>query len=179
MQAGLAVFNRGVNRFWVRGNVLANVLACGITGRDFGTRAQPQMYIKDYDLRLRGSHVICYAVYPHEGNWMQARVPREALSYRHPLRVTVADGDSGPESESGVLPSELSFARLDADQLVPTALFARGDSVVCRLFETTGTAAQLEMACRDGWRVRCIRSLAGDPIGAIGPFGIAEAEMRM
>ncbi|MCL5074489.1 MAG: hypothetical protein M1136_02395 [Chloroflexi bacterium] len=167
-KAGLAVFHRGTNRFWVRGNVLANVLACGIMGRDFGTRAMPQVYIKDYDLRLCGCHVIHYAVYPHDGDWRGANVPAQAFSYRYPLRVTMA------REANGSLPSAISLLRLESANLIPTALFARDDAIVCRLFETMGATTQLHTICCDPWRVASVRTLDSESVGVIEPFKIAE-----
>lgn len=171
-RGGLAVFHRGTNRYWVRDHVLANVWACGVYGRDFGTRAQPQMYIKDYDLRLRGRHVISYAIYPHVGDWREARVPAEAFSYQHPLRITA------PKVQNGPLPREVALARLENEALVPTALFARGEDLVCRLFETMGTATKAHMALQAPWRIHAIHTLAGDPVGTIQPFTIAEVTMQ-
>ncbi len=171
-RAGLAFFHRGTNRCWVRDNVLANVLACGVVGRDIGTRATPQMYIKDYDLRLRGRHVINYAICPHEEGWRGAGVPMQAFSYQHPLRVTVANGCNGS------LPPAVSLARLETDALVPTALFAADGGLVCRLFETTGATVRADVALPAPWRVAGLRTLGGEPVGEVGPFSIAEAVLE-
>lgn len=171
-RAGLAFFHRGTNRCWVRNNVLANVLACGVIGRDIGTRAQPQMYIKDYDLRLRGHHVISYAIYPHEGSWREAAVPRQAFSYQHPLRVMAAG------SSVGHLPPAVSMARLEDDALIPTAVYAGDGGPVFRLFETTGSSVRVDMALATPWRLAGLRALGGEPVGQVDPFSIAEAILK-
>lgn len=172
-EAGLAFFHQGTNRFWVRRHVLANVLACGVTGRDIGTRARPELYVKDYDLRLKGRQVIQYAVYPHAGSWQQAGVPGQAFSYQHPLRVVEAAG------QAGSLPARVALVRLESEALLPTALFSRNGGMTCRLFETAGTAAvHPEISCQEPWGMSELRSLAGAAVEVVEPFTIAEISLK-
>lgn len=170
--AGLALFHRGTNRFWVRDNVLANVLGCGVMGRDIGTRAMPYPYIKDYDLRLRGHHEIRYAVYPHDGDWAAADLPARAFAYSYPLRLR-------PEpAHAGSLPASLSFLRLESEGLLPSAVLAEGSDVVCRMFETRGGAVFPAWRTLAPWRAQDQRTLAGEPVGRVKPFEIVQLVLR-
>jgi hypothetical protein len=152
--------------------VLANVLACGVTGRDIGTRARPELYVKDYDLRLKGRHVIQYAIYPHAGNWQAAGVPSQAFSYQHPLRVVEA------VEQAGSLPARVALVRLESEALLPTAVFSLNGGITCRLVETTGAAVRPKISYQEPWAISELRSLAGAAVDVVEPFTIAEITLK-
>jgi alpha-mannosidase len=61
-------------------------------------------------------HIYRYSVYPHKGNWNQAKVYKEARSHNVGLRAI----ETG--RHDGDLPQELSFIEIEPDELVWSAL---------------------------------------------------------
>ncbi|MEI6916532.1 MAG: glycosyl hydrolase-related protein, partial [Armatimonadota bacterium] len=72
-----------------------------------------------------GENKARYAVFPHKGDWKQAKVWKEALNYQTPLRsVLVGDIDRSRtiETVEKTLPQTLSFVSISPDELAPSAL---------------------------------------------------------
>jgi alpha-mannosidase len=140
----------------------------------------------------RKTNVFPYAVYPHAGNWRDARVYRFGYEFNNPLIGTAA------EMHPGTLPPEASFLEVEPDNLVvtmlkpkgdPTAALqnkpidAREDGVVVRLYEATGaeakgkvtfyapisTAARVDLLENDIGRVQSSENTLSD---TVGPFAI-------
>ncbi len=86
------------------------------------------------------SYTFEYAVQPHEGDWRQAEMYKQAQEFHHlPLAIqTYAGGD---------LPSEYSFLKLSPHNLILSALKKAEDSngVILRFFETRGETTQAEV----------------------------------
>jgi Glycosyl hydrolases family 38 N-terminal domain/Alpha mannosidase middle domain/Glycosyl hydrolases family 38 C-terminal domain len=75
------------------------------------------------DAQMIGPHEIAFAVYPHEGSWVEADVLQEAERYRHPFLTAAGTGGG-----------ELTEARgLEVDGAVLTALRRRDDWLELRL----------------------------------------------
>ena len=74
-----------------------------------------------------------YAVQPHEGDWRQAEVYKQAQDYHHPLIPIQAES-------KGDLPPEYSFLKISPDNLILSALKKAedDDGVILRFFETKG-----------------------------------------
>jgi hypothetical protein len=140
----------------------------------------------------RKTNVFPYALYPHAGNWRDARVYRFGYEFNNPLIGTAA------EMHPGTLPPEASFLEVEPDNLVvtmlkpkgdPTAALqnkpidAREDGVVVRLYEATGaeakgkvtfyapisTAARVDLLENDIGRVQSSENTLSD---TVGPFAI-------
>ncbi len=81
-----------------------------------------------------------YAVQPHDGDWRQAEMYKQALEFNHRPIATQANA-------SGELPSELSFIKLSPHNLILSALKKAEDSdaVILRFFETTGETTRAEV----------------------------------
>jgi alpha-mannosidase len=107
-----------------------------------------------------GTHTFRYALYPHAGDWLEARVWRHALDYQ--VRLTaVQAGDLNRnrsiEHPSRTLPLTHSFASLSDDRLVPSALKReeKGDGLVLRFYNIAQeevTAAVRLTGAKRGWR---------------------------
>lgn len=89
-----------------------------------------------------GSYTFEYAVQPHEGDWRQAEIYKQASEFnRRPIAIQANPG--------GELPAEYSFLKLSPHNLILSALKKAEDSeaVILRFFETVGegTKAELEL----------------------------------
>ncbi|MGD9117109.1 MAG: glycosyl hydrolase-related protein [Dehalococcoidia bacterium] len=87
-----------------------------------------------------GSYTFEYAVQPHEGDWRQAEIYRQAPEFNR--RPTAIQANPG-----GKLPAEHSFLKLSPGHLILSALKKAEDSdaVILRFFETTGEVTQAEI----------------------------------
>ncbi len=92
-------------------------------------------------LELR-SYTFKYAIYLHNGDWRQASAYKQALYFHHSPRCVQAN-------YQGEMPGELSFLKLNPDNLILSALKKAEDSdeVILRFFETRGeeTLAEIEL----------------------------------
>ncbi len=92
-------------------------------------------------LELR-PYIFEYAIQPHEGDWRQAKMYKQAQDFHHLPYCIQANSQ-------GELPEEFSFVRLFPDNLIFSTLKKAEDSdeVILRFFETKGeaTVAELEL----------------------------------
>ncbi|MDI6815350.1 MAG: glycosyl hydrolase-related protein, partial [Dehalococcoidales bacterium] len=81
-----------------------------------------------------------YSLQPHEGDWRQAKVYKEAQEYHHLLIPVEANA-------KGNLPLDFSFLELKPNNLILSALKkAEGsDEVILRFFETKGETTKAEL----------------------------------
>ena len=93
-----------------------------------------------FETRLRegrGTQRFRYALLPHAGDWAEARVDREALEFRSPLRgYWKQSGDPAP-----ALAESESFLECTADNVAVSSLYMEGNTVILRLWETCGQPA--------------------------------------
>ncbi|MFC1987286.1 alpha-mannosidase [Chloroflexota bacterium] len=87
-----------------------------------------------------GNHTFEYAIQPHEGDWRQAGMYKQAREYIYPLVSITADS-------KGDLPAESSFLQLSPDNLILSALKKAEDSdeVILRFYETKGEKTPAEV----------------------------------
>jgi len=86
------------------------------------------------------SYTFEYAVQPHDGDWRQAEMYKQAQEFQRLPIAIQADGN-------GDLPSESSFLKLSPNNLILSALKKAEDSdeVILRFFETKGEVTQAEV----------------------------------
>ncbi len=89
-----------------------------------------------------GQHTFEYAMQPHDGDWRQAEMYKQAPEFSHrPIAIQA--------NAEGELPAEHSFIKLTPHNLILSALKKAEDSdaVILRFFETTGvnTPAEVEL----------------------------------
>ena len=86
------------------------------------------------------SYTFEYAVQPHDGDWRQAEMYKQAQEFQRLPIATQADGN-------GDLPSESSFLKLSPNNLILSALKKAEDTdeVILRFFETKGEVTQAEV----------------------------------
>lgn len=89
--------------------------------------------------QCQGRQTARYAVYPHDGDWKQAKVWKEALDFQIPLQaVEMGDLDNVRTIETFAhdLPLSLGFVSITPDEFVPSALKKEdnGNGVVLRFY---------------------------------------------
>lgn len=84
----------------------------------------------------RGEHLFTYSLYPHDGDWRQGHVVREAADLNVPLQVLAAEKHAGGPSETG----SCSWLRFRSEHVVlETVKEAEdGTGTIIRLYESTG-----------------------------------------
>ena len=88
-----------------------------------------------------GHHEFTYSLYPHAGTWRDAQTVRRGYELNYKLIARQA------QKHAGTLPGEHSFVRVDADNVVVTALKKSedDDSLVLRFYEWAGKAADVRI----------------------------------
>ncbi|MEZ0394697.1 MAG: glycoside hydrolase family 38 C-terminal domain-containing protein [Desulfurococcaceae archaeon] len=117
---GFAVFNKGRPGHSVDGNVVGITLV--------KTPLFPNPHLDVGEVRAD------YAIYPHRGDWREAEVPRRALEYHRPLRVSRGS-------------SNRSFLEIgEPNVLLETIKCGESrEGFVARLWETYGGSAVVEL----------------------------------
>jgi len=143
------------------------------------------------------THVFSYALYPHEGNWRDARAYRFGYEFNNPL-VAVTE-----PLHDGILPHELAFLRVTPDNAVVTQVKPKGfhtaafkggepstsDGLIVRLYEATGFPAdakiefmrplleawETDMLENRGEKVRLVNSQIA---ARVSPFSIETFELK-
>jgi hypothetical protein len=164
---GLAYFHRGTLKHWVTNRTLINLFAWGEHTDAIGNRCKPLLWNKSFDQRLRGSHAIHCALYPHGGDWRAADLVGAARSYGAPPLAFLAD------RHSGELPPQLTILSFQDSHLAATSVRATRGQVLCRLY-SIHTAAVAVDAPLHGMRRVALHSLAGRDIDTLSPFQIGE-----
>ena len=115
---GFGYLTRGTQRHRVLGRTLSNVVAWGDDTDRIGNRAEsvPRPWPKAFDQRLRGTHLIEYALLPHEGAWVESGIVSEARSWNAPPFAL----ETG--RHDGVLPDALNALSVGPAAIVPTAV---------------------------------------------------------
>ncbi len=89
----------------------------------------------------QGMHEIRYALYPHPGDWRQARTPHLGYEYNYPLVIVLE-----PPHE-GVMPSKYSMLSCRPGNVILTVVKKAedGDGIVLRMYEAFGEASKAEI----------------------------------
>ena len=80
----------------------------------------------------RGKHEFAYAVYPHKGEWEEAKTFRTAMEFNSPLIVIKTTRHKGD------LPKEQSFLSVTPENIIVTAVKMSDEDVLIRFYETAG-----------------------------------------
>ena len=146
--------------------VLVNLFAWGEETDAIGNRMDMTRWPKCFDQRLRGTHKIQTAIYPHRGDWRSANVIGAARSYGMPPLAYVAD------AHTGKLPAELNVFELADSEIVSTAIKTEGSRILCRLYSAKQNMAAVGTVL-NGLKPDGLLSLLGDPLEQPNPFQIA------
>ncbi len=153
---GVTFMNKGTPSVDIASGVVHVTLFRSVSGISADGTAGPLVPTPDA-LELT-EHNFEYALEPHAGDWRQASVYRSALEYQNPPVAACCPG-------GGELPSELSFFKFSADNLIISTLKKAEDSdaVILRCYETRGEATRTELsAFRDFKRVTVVDLLENE-----------------
>jgi alpha-mannosidase len=109
-----------------------------------------------------GHHEFTYSLYPHRGSWREADTVRSGYELNYKLRAQQV------QSHSGVLPPVYSFAQVNADNVVLTAMkwAEEGDVMILRFYEWAGKEAdvtvRLPRRAQTAWETNLIEQSTGD-----------------
>jgi len=168
---GLAYFHQGTLKHWVAGNTLVNLFAWGEDTDAIGNRLDLVRWPKCFDQRLRGTHTIRAAIYPHNGDWRTADLIGAARSYGTPPMAIVTD------SHPGTLPSEMDILSFADAEIAATSVKVEGEELVCRLYSVKAQAAGLKPALRR-LEIEKMHSLGGKSIDEVKPYKIAHLILK-
>jgi len=110
----------------------------------------------------RGHHHFSYALYPHAGDWKQALTVRHGYEYNYQLQtVQVA-------AHAGTLPLEHSFASVQPDNVVLTAMKKAedSDSLIFHAYEWSGKSSNVTFTVPKGATGAIVTNLLEQPQGS-------------
>ena len=118
-----------------------------------------------------GHHHFHYSLYPHAGTWKDALTVRHGWEYDYPLQAVVTT------AHAGSLPAEHSFASVEPDNLVLTAVKKAEDQnglgvngLIFRAYEWAGKDATAEFHVPPGATSATVTNLMEKPEG--GPLEV-------
>ena len=144
---GLSILNQDKYGYDAAGNVLRITLLRSPTWPD-----------PDAD---QGEHHFHYALYPHAGTWKDALTVRHGWEYDYPLQAVVT------AAHAGSLPPEHSFASVEPDNIVLTAVKKAEDAnaLIFRAYEWAGKETTAEFHVPPGATGATVTNLMEQPEG--------------
>jgi alpha-mannosidase len=145
---GLSILNQDKYGYDAVGNVLRLTLLRSPTWPD-----------PDAD---QGHHHFHYALYPHAGTWKEAMTVRHGWEYDYPLQAMVTT------AHAGSLPAEHSFASVEPENVVLTAVKKAEDAnaLIFRVYEWAGRNATVEFHVPPGATGATVTNLMETPEGS-------------
>jgi alpha-mannosidase len=103
-----------------------------------------------------------YALYPHAGTWKDALTVRRGFEYNYPMTAVVTT------AHAGSLPAEHSFASVDADNVVLTAVKKAEDAngLILRAYEWAGKETTAEFHVPAGATGATVTNMMETPEGS-------------
>jgi len=134
---GLGVLNCGLpGNAVVDNKIMLSVMKCAsfVSYGDCGGFSMDNSSDGGHEINV--PHTFSYALVPHKGDWREALLHRQGAEMNHPLTVQKAP------VHSGILPASNSFLGIDNNQVMLSAVMARGKGLVIRVYEATGKPAE-------------------------------------
>jgi alpha-mannosidase len=150
-QGGVSVINNSKYGYDAVGNLLRLTLLRSPTWPD-----------PDAD---REHHHFVYALYPHAGDWKQAMTVRRGYEFNYALKAVQV------VPHTGEMPAEHSFASLDADNVVLTAMKKTedGSGLLLRFYEWAGKGGNVTLTVPKGASSATLTNLMEKPEGGVLP----------
>lgn len=161
---GLAQFHAGTGKQWVTNQTLSTLIAWGEQTDAIGNRFELARWSKCFDQRLRGTHTIRTAVYPHLGSW-RAGVIEAARDFRRLMAAYPVERHEGP------LAPEATLVAFPASDVSATSVESDEAGLAVRLYEHQGRTTEVSTS-GNGLQRGPLRNLHGDEIDTLGPFQI-------
>jgi hypothetical protein len=169
---GLLIMHSGTPRHWISANEVVRLLGWGEDTDAIGNRLGNWRWLKRFDQRLRGTHVVHSAVEVHPAAWGPHDLIAAARSFSTSPLTYVVDNEG-----SGRSPLELTLASLPPNGPHATSVRAEGGRVVMRVHagpQPVPTRDLFASAPRPG----IVRSLAGHRLSRLAPWQIAHVELH-
>ena len=145
---GVSLLNNSKYGYDAQDNVLRLTLLRSPTWPDANADQGPQQF--------------SFALYPHSGDWKQALTERRGYEFNYKLRaIQVAP-------HAGTLPASYSFAKVEPENLVLTAIKKTedGDGLLLRFYEWAGKAGNATITLPHGVTGATLTNLMEIPEGA-------------
>lgn len=173
---GLAYLHSGTPKHWMVNNTLHNLFGWGEHTDAIGNRCSRHNWMKVFDQRLRGSHVIRSRIIPHAGDWRVAALPSASASFLNPPLVVTSFPAGGASSDDAASHSGETTVLSSGDpDLIVTSIMPRGDTIVARLYRTTPGAVDL---MSDTHNVFGCEDLFGNRGTELPAYRVAHATLR-
>jgi len=168
---GLAYFHQGTLKHWIVDHTLVNLFAWGEDTDAIGNRMALVRWPKCFDQRLRGTHTIHAAIYPHHGDWRAADLIGAARDYGTPPMPIVTD------VHEGTLPTEMDILSFPDAEIAATSVKVADEQLVCRLYSVKAQATELKPAL-SRLKIEGLHSLEGEPLDEVKPYEIAHLILK-
>ena len=172
-KVGLAVINQGLPEYEVKddaGRTIALTLFRGVDAisrpdlltRPGGNAGWPYATPGGQCL---GKHTFRYAIAPHQGNWQDALIYREAHQHNVPCRVVQT------ESHQGTLPQTLSFVSVTPAAFIISAIkkAEAADALIVRVYNASDAATTGEIRVFQPIKGAALTNLNEELLEAITP----------
>lgn len=102
----------------------------------------------DITINDQGEHEFSYSIIPHKGDFRHADIPKKALEFNNPLKVTKA------KNGSGKLGREYSFISTDNDNVIIDTVkkAENSDAVIVRLYDCFNIKGKVTLKCGFGFK---------------------------
>ena len=102
----------------------------------------------DITINDQGEHEFSYSIIPHKGDFRHADIPKKALEFNNPLKVTTA------KNGSGKLGREYSFISTDNDNVIIDTVkkAENSDAVIVRLYDCFNIKGKVTLKCGFGFK---------------------------
>jgi len=129
---GIAVFNKG------------NMGSVYEPDKSFSLPLAYSMYYVWKTVMLKGDFTYEFAIYPFEGNWIDAGLHHKALEYNFPCIATGSDKGNG---KSG---NQIQLFKISAPDIILSALYTQGGKSFIRFYESKGAKGELQFNYLNG-----------------------------
>jgi hypothetical protein len=123
---GIAIFNKG------------NMGSVFESDKSFSLPLAYSMYYVWKTVMLKGDFTYEFAIYPFEGNWIDAGLHHKALEYNFPCIATSSGKGNG---KSG---NQIQLFNISAPDIILSALYTEGGKPFIRFYESKGTKGELQ-----------------------------------
>jgi alpha-mannosidase len=123
----------------------------------------------------QGMQHFSYALYPHAGDWRQARTVQHGYEFNYPLTATQV------APHTGNLPAEHSYVSVSSPNVILTAMKKAEDSnaLILRMYESAGKTEQVRVKVPEGADHATITNLMENENGAAVPISDGTAEVSI
>jgi alpha-mannosidase len=123
----------------------------------------------------QGMQHFSYALYPHAGDWKQARTVEHGYEFNYPLTAMQV------ESHTGKLPAVHSYVSVSSPNVILTAMKKAEDSnaLILRMYEAAGVEEQVKVTLPAGARRAVLTNLMENEDGASVPLSDRTAELSI